>query len=209
MQAKLTINHQVFIWYKFFNSIFFGIAVGSYVTQYEPLKIEDFPVIGIAFCLLSIPIALLYKRIMKIHYFYTASILVEVIMLIWIVLFLIDPWSSQNLLGNSYQIALIIYIARYITFMFGDFLSRAETIFIKKTKVLSKIDVMKQLGTISGMMISVFFYTILENYYGITENAPKVFYIHFLLCVIEVTIITLLILSFNTKNIITKKIPRD
>ena len=66
MQNTLRINHKTFICYKFFNSIFFGIAVGSYVTQYEPLKIEDFPVIGIIFSLLAIPIAMLYKKIMKI-----------------------------------------------------------------------------------------------------------------------------------------------
>ena len=200
MQNTLRINHKTFIWYKFFNSIFFGIAVGSYVTQYEPLKIEDFPVIGIIFSLLAIPIAMLYKKIMKIDYFYRLSLLVELIMLIWIILFLIDPWASGNRFQNSYQIALIIYIARHITFLFGDFLGRAETIFIKKTETLSKIDMIKQVGIISGMIISILFYNILENLFEITENAPKVFYIHFLLCFIELIIIALLIKAFQRKT---------
>ena len=76
-------------------------------------------------------------------------------MMIWIIAFLMDPFS--------YQIALLIYIARQVTFLFGDFLGRAETIFIKKTEILSSIDVAKQLGAITGMIISVVFYKILEH----------------------------------------------
>ena len=124
VSEKLRINHQEFIWYKFFNSLFFGIAVGSFVIQYEPLKIDDFPIWSIAFSIIAIRIAVVYNKIMKIDYFYKISLLVEVIMLIWIILFLIDPWAKENRFENSYQIALIIYIARHITFVFGDYLSR-------------------------------------------------------------------------------------
>jgi len=190
--AELKINNKAFIRYKFFNSLFFGIAIGSYVTQYEPLKIIDFPIMGIIFSLLAIPIAMLYTKIMTINYFYRFSLFVEIIMMIWIIAFLLDPYS--------YQIALLIYIARQVTFLFGDFLGRAETIFIKKTEILSSIDIAKQLGAITGMIISVFFYKILENKFFITENEPQVFYIHFILMFIEIGIIYLLIKSF-------KKIP--
>ncbi len=192
MANQLKINHQAFIRYKFFNSLFFGIAIGSYVTQYEPLKIEDFPIMGIIFSLLAIPIAMMYNKIMTMNYFYKFSLLVEVIMLIWIIAFLIDPYS--------YQIALLIYIARQITFLFGDFLGRAETLFIKKTEILSSIDVAKQLGAITGMIISVIFYKILEYKFLITENEPKVFYMHFLVCVIEIVIIVMLMKSFQKTN---------
>ena len=128
MSTQLKINNKAFIRYKFLNSLFFGIAIGSYVTQYEPLKIIDFPIMGIIFSLLAIPIAMLYRRIMTMNYFFKFSLLVEVIMLIWIIAFLINPYS--------YQIALLIYIARQITFLFGDFLGRAETLFIKKTEMI-------------------------------------------------------------------------
>lgn len=189
MAAELKINNKAFIRYKFFNSLFFGIAIGSYVTQYEPLKIVDFPIMGIIFSLLAIPIAMMYKKIMTINYFYQFSLFVEAIMMIWIIAFLMDPFS--------YQIALLIYIARQVTFLFGDFLGRAETIFIKKTEILSSIDVAKQLGAISGMIISVVFYKILEHKFFITENEPQVFYIHFLLCIIEISIILLLVKAFQ------------
>ena len=189
MASELKINNKAFIRYKFFNSLFFGIAIGSYVTQYEPLKIVDFPIMGIIFSLLAIPIAMMYKKIMTINYFYQFSLFVEAIMMIWIIAFLMDPFS--------YQIALLIYIARQVTFLFGDFLGRAETIFIKKTEILSSIDVAKQLGAISGMIISVVFYKILEHKFFITENEPQVFYIHFLLCIIEISIILLLVKAFQ------------
>ena len=189
MSPKLQINNRAFIKYKFFNSLFFGIAIGSYVVQYEPLKIVDFPIMGIIFSLLAIPIAMLYTKIMTMNYFYKFSLFVEIIMVIWIIAFLISPYS--------YQIALLIYIARQITFLFGDFLGRAETIFIQKTEILSSIDVAKQLGAISGMIISVIFYKVLDHCYMISDNQTKVVYIHFLLVFIEATIIFLLIRSFN------------
>ena len=189
MSPKLQINNRAFIKYKFFNSLFFGIAIGSYVVQYEPLKIVDFPIMGIIFSLLAIPIAMLYTKIMTMNYFYKFSLFVEIIMVIWIIAFLISPYS--------YQIALLIYIARQITFLFGDFLGRAETIFIQKTEILSSIDVAKQLGAISGMIISVIFYKVLDHFYMISDNQTKVFYIHFLLVFIETIIIFLLIRSFN------------
>ena len=193
MSTQLKINNKAFIRYKFLNSLFFGIAIGSYVTQYEPLKIIDFPIMGIIFSLLAIPIAMLYTRIMTMNYFFKFSLLVEVIMLIWIIAFLINPYS--------YQIALLIYIARQITFLFGDFLGRAETLFIKKTEILSSIDVAKQLGAISGMIISVIFYKILENKFLITSNEQQVFYVHFILCLIEFIIILSLFTAFQrSKN---------
>lgn len=147
---------------------------------------------GIIFSVLAIPIAMLYTRIMNINYFYKLSLLVEIIMLIWIIAFLIDPYS--------YQIALLIYIARQTTFLFGDFLGRAETIFIQKTEILSSIDISKQLGAISGMIISVLFYKILENNFNIVSNDPQVFYIHFLLFIIQIIIIYSIIKAFKEKE---------
>ena len=96
-------------------------------------------------------------------------------------MFLIDPWSPESSFQNSYQIALFIYVARQITFLFGDFLGRAETIFIQKTDILSAIDITKQIGAISGMIISFIFYKSLESVYMISESSSQVYYIHFLL----------------------------
>ena len=189
ISKEFRINNRNFIKYKFLNSLFLGISIGTYVIQYKPLKIDDFPVMGIFFAILAIPIAMFYSKIMTINYFYKFSLFVEVLMVVWIIGFLTEPYS--------YQIALLIYIFRQITFLFGDFLYRAETIFIQKTEILSKIDVIKQIGNISGMIISVIFYKILENKYLIIENNTKVYYVHFLLLIIQSTILFFLVKSFK------------
>ena len=189
--SQYLINTKTFITYKFINTMFMGIAIGSYVTQYKPIKIDDYPIMGIIFAILTIGIASLYRRIMKIDYFFKFLLIVESIMLIWIIFFLIYPYS--------YQVALLIYIARSITFLFGDFLGRAETIFLNKTEILSSIDIFKQLGNISGMIFSVIFYKWIEQIYSISDNASKVYYIHFLLVILQVIIIFLVFKSFQRK----------
>lgn len=186
------INTKTFITYKFINTMFMGIAIGSYVTQYKPIKIDDYPIMGIVFAFLTIGIASLYKRIMKIDYFFKFLLTVELIMLVWIIFFLVYPYS--------YQVALLIYIARSITFLFGDFLGRAETIFLNKTEILSSIDIFKQIGNISGMILSVLFYKWIEETYLISDNESKVYYIHFILASLQVIIICLVLKSFRKLN---------
>ena len=189
--SKFTINVKSFISYKFINTMFFGISIGSYVTQYKPIKIEDFPVMGIAFSILTIPVALLYKKIMTLDYFFIILLIVESIMLFWMIFFLLDPFS--------YSVALLIYISRNIIFLFGDFLGRAETLFIRKTDILSKIDMIKQIGSILGMIISVFFYKWIESSFLIFDNQTKVYYIHYLLLFLQITIIFLVVKSFRRR----------
>ena len=192
-ESRYSINVNNFIFYKFINTMFTGIAIGSYVVQYEPIKIDDFPIMGIIFAVLTIPISLLYQRILTIDYFFRFLLLVELIMLIWITLFLISPYS--------YQIALLIYIARNITFLFGDFLGRAETLFLKKKRILSSIDVIKQIGSICGMVLSVLIYKYLEDVYLISDNQTKVYYIHFILIVLQILIVISVFKSFKKKSI--------
>ena len=187
--SRYTIKTNTFIAYKFVNTMFMGIAIGSYVIQYQPIKIDDYPIMGILFAILTIIIATLYKRIMKIDYFFKFLLIVELIMLIWIIFFLIYPYS--------YQVALLIYIARNITFLFGDFLGRAETIFLKKTEILSSIDIFKQIGSIFGMILSVLFYKWIEQTYQIFDNESKVYYIHFILIFLQFIIIFLVLKSFK------------
>ena len=192
-ESRYSINVNNFIFYKFINTMFTGIAIGSYVVQYEPIKIDDFPIMGIIFAVLTIPISLLYQRILTIDYFFRFLLLVELIMLIWITLFLISPYS--------YQIALLIYIARNITFLFGDFLGRAETLFLKKKRILSSIDVIKQIGSICGMILSVLIYKYLEDVYLISDNQTEVYYIHFILIVLQILIVISVFKSFKKKSI--------
>ena len=186
---SVKIHYRNYLKYKFFNSLFLGAGIGSYITQYQPIKITEIAILGIIFALLSIVIAKLYHKIIYKRYFFQISLFVELVMVFWMLFFLI--------LEFSYKIALLIYIARSITFLFGDYLQRSETHLFRKKKMFSFIDVNRQMGSIIGMLLAVIYYFTLEHYFGIIENQELVYYIHFILLVIELLIIYFLIKSFN------------
>ena len=190
---KVEINNRNYIKYKFFNSLFLGAGIGSYISQYQPIKISEIAILGIIFAFLSILIARVYHKIIYADYFFRISLFVELVMILWMLFFLIFPFS--------YKIALLIYIARSITFLFGDYLQRSETHLLKKKKIFSFIDINRQIGTIIGMVFAVVFYYILEEYFQITETQQLVYYIHFFLFGIECVIIYFLLKSFRNAKV--------
>ena len=190
---KVEINNRNYIKYKFFNSLFLGAGIGSYISQYQPIKISEIAILGIIFAFLSILIARVYHKIIYANYFFRISLFVELVMILWMLFFLIFSFS--------YKIALLIYIARSITFLFGDYLQRSETHLLKKKKIFSFIDINRQIGTIIGMVFAVVFYYILEEYFQITETQQLVYYIHFFLFGIECVIIYFLLKSFRNAKV--------
>lgn len=189
MLSKLKINFRKYIYYKFFNSLFLGVGIGSFISQYNPIKISEIAILGILFSVLSILIAKVYTKIMFQQYFYIILLFVEFVMLFWMTFFLLFEFS--------YKIALLIYISRSVTFLFGDYLGRAETHLVKRKQIFSFIDINRQMGLIIGMIIAVIFYYILEKVYFISDNQSQVYYIHFFLYIIELLIIYLLVKSFR------------
>jgi len=189
MLSKLKINFRKYIYYKFFNSLFLGVGIGSFISQYNPIKISEIAILGILFSVLSILIAKVYTKIMFQQYFYIILLFVEFVMLFWMTFFLLFEFS--------YKIALLIYISRSVTFLFGDYLGRAETHLVKRKQIFSFIDINRQMGMIIGMIIAVIFYYILEKVYFISDNQSQVYYIHFFLYIIELLIIYLLVKSFR------------
>jgi len=189
MLSKLKINFRNYIYYKFFNSLFLGVGIGSFISQYNPIKISEIAILGILFSVLSILIAKVYTKIMFQQYFYIILLFVEFVMLFWMTFFLLFEFS--------YKIALLIYISRSVTFLFGDYLGRAETHLVKRKQIFSFIDINRQMGLIIGMIIAVIFYYILEKAYFISDNQSQVYYIHFFLYIIELLIIYLLVKSFR------------
>ena len=193
MLPNLSINNRKYLKYKFFNSLFTGVGTGSYVTQYNPIGIMEIAVISIIFTCFSILIALYYQKLMYKKYFFIVAIFVEIVMAVWICCYLI--------FGISHEIALLIYMCRSITFVFGDFLSRCETYLFKKPKIFTLIDYNRQMGLIIGMIFAVIFYNKLNNQYGIFDNNTLVYYIHFVLILIQMLIIINLIDSFKKVQI--------
>ena len=189
ISRKLRINNRNFIRYKFFNSLFLGTSIGSVFTIYSPLEPAVYSIGGIALAVSMLFIATLYSRILNINSFYKISLFVELVLLCVIIAFL--------LFSFNYQIALIVYIGYQITFMFGSYLIRGETLLLKKDRLLTLVDVSKQLGYLVGLAASFLFYKLIEYQFQIIDNQTQVFYIHYFLLLIEILVILFLIKSFE------------
>ena len=189
ISRKLRINNRNFIKYKFFNSLSLGTSVGSIFTIYAPLEPSVYSLGGIFLALGMLFVATLYSKILNINYFYKISLFVELVILSVIIAFL--------LLSFNYQIALFVYIGYQLTFMFGSYLVRGETLIIKKDRLLTLIDVAKQFGYLLGLGASFLFYKFIEYQFQIIDNQTQVFYIHYFLLLIEIIVIILLVKSFE------------
>ena len=189
MLSNLNLNQRAFIIYKCFNSLFLGVSIGSVFTIYEPLDPSVYSLGGIFLALVMIIVAKFYHKILNAYYFFRISILVELIVLAMLVSFLIFSYS--------YQTALFIYIGYQITFVFGSYLVRAETLVFNDNEVLTKIDMAKQIGYLVGMAISYLFYKGLEYYELILDKQEQVYNIHFILVAIELSVLYFLIRAFT------------
>ena len=184
----LTIVPEWFIRYKFFNSLFLGLSVGAIFTLYAPLEPSIYSLGGVLLALAMLIVARLYNHILNALWFFRISLFVEVVLLLAILYFLYNSYS--------YQTALLIYIGYQITFVFGSYLIRAETLLLKTDTLLTKIDTAKQLGYLLGMGVSYLFYKVVKAY-GIESNQTQVYDLHFLLLAVEITVIALIVKSFK------------
>jgi hypothetical protein len=181
------INLSYFASYKFFNSLFLGLNVGAIFTLYAPLEPSIYSLGGIFLALGMLLIAQLYNTILTLNWFYKISLLVELVLLTMVIYFLIFSYS--------YHSAFMVYLGYQITFVFGSYLVRAETLFLKDSEHLKKIDTTKQLGYLTGMMLSYLFYKTLDVYL-INSPQEQVYLLHYLLLVIQSLIIYLVYKSF-------------
>ncbi len=184
----LKLKPKEFARYKFLNSMFLGLSSGSIFTIYATLKPSIYSVGGIGLAIAMILVAKMYEKILNIYYFYRISLFVELVVLILVLIFLIKPYY--------YATALAIYIGYQLTFTFGSYLVRAETLIAKKKFILTLFDTYKQYGYLAGLVLSFLFYKVLESY-GIDTNQDKVYDLHFLLLLTEIFIIAMLINSFE------------
>jgi hypothetical protein len=190
----LTLIPKWFIRYKFFNSLFLGLSVGSIFTIYTPLETSIYSLGGIALAMCMLVIARLYSRILNEKWFFRISLLVEIVLLISVLYFIICSYN--------YQTALVMYIGYQVTFVFGSYLVRAETLLLHTDTLLTKLDTAKQLGYLLGMGLSYIFYKIMAHI-EIVENQEQVYVLHFLLLLTELIVIALIIKSFKKETIAT------
>jgi len=127
-----------------------GLSVGAIFTLYAPLEPSIYSLGGIFLAQFMLLIARLYHHILNTLWFFRITLFVEIALLMAIVFFLMHQYN--------YQTALIMYIGYQMTFIFGSYLIRAETLLLKTNTLLSKLDTSKQLGYLLGMGVSYLFY---------------------------------------------------
>ena len=186
----MRLHVRTYLWYKLFNSLFFGLSVGSVFILYTPLEPSVFSLGGIALAVGMLVVAKYYEKMMNLLVFYRMTLLVEIIALIIVVSFLIFQYHYLN--------ALFIYASYQLTFMFGGYLVRVETLLLKKTALLSLADILKQKGYLFGMVLSYGLYTVLA-YYGIDAKQLQVYYLHILLFLLQIVIIFTVFKAFSSK----------
>ena len=165
-----------------------GLGIGSIFIVYAPLEPSVYSAGGIILAFSMLLVAKLYYKILTIEYFYRISLLVELIMLFgmgWFLLF-----------SFNYMSALVYYISYQATFTFGSYLVRAETLFLKKSALLTLVDVIKQKGYLAGMLLSYIFYKLLENTLHVSDKNIQVYEMNITLFIVELAIIFFLIRSF-------------
>ncbi len=110
-------------------------------------------------------------------------------MLFLVIFFLIKPYN--------YISALIIYSGYQITFMFGSYLIRAETLIGKKRKMFTFFDSAKQMGYLVGLGMSYLFYKFLEFVFFIKDHNEQVYLLHYILLICQFCVIYYIFISFK------------
>jgi len=174
--------------YKLLNSLFLGASVGMIFTIYSPLEPSIYSAGGIILALAMLAIARLYGIIMNMRWFFAISLTVELVVLAGVIYYIFFPYG--------YTTALMIYAGYQITFAFGAYLVRAETLVLGDEEALTKVDSAKQVGYLAGMMFSWIFYRVIESF-GVTDPQRQVWMLHFFLILNEVAVIYTLLRAFG------------
>lgn len=182
------IHLRFYLVYKLLNSLFLGVSLGTIFIIYAPLNPKVYSIGGIALALCAWILTFFYARILQIKPYCTILLCLEIVPFLYLFAYLLFP---DTLFG-----ALLIYTLYQITFIFGDYLGRAETLIFAHKTILSKLDKRKQLGYILGLGIAFCFYGILEIF-GILDKKTQIYYIHFLLVLLQCAVFFTLFCAFK------------
>ena len=188
-RRSMQLVEKNFLIYKLLNSSFTGLSIGILFKIYEPLDPEIYSIGGMVLAVAMIVIAKFYERLLNIQSFYRISLFVEAVMLLTVISFLV--------LGYSLTSALVIYCGYQLTFIFGGYLVRAETLVTHRKELLSKIDMLKQAGYLVGLGASFVFYKVLDLGLEITVPNDQIIVLHYVLILLQSVILLLVISSFK------------
>ncbi|MEF3191657.1 MAG: hypothetical protein K6347_03775 [Campylobacterales bacterium] len=190
---RVRLVFRPYVSYKFLNSFVTGVVGTSVFSIYGSLPPITFSVGGVALALGLMLIAWLYPRIATLSWFYRINLSVEVVMLF------LFGWY---LLFKTTQITpLLIYVGYQLTFVFGGYLVRIETLAARKVWLLGVIDRVKQTGYLAGLFASFLFYLGSEKM-GITSSNEQLHALYAMLLVLQLFVVLTLIASF-------KRLPRS
>lgn len=192
----MKLNEQAFLIYKLFNSAFTGLSIGILFTIYQPLDPSVYSIGGMVLAGGMLILAKFYYKILNFKSFFRISLFVEIIILFTLLIFLFFQYSLFS--------ALLIYCGYQLTFIFGGYLVRAETLVANDKELLGKIDVNKQIGYLVGLAISYVFYKALELGIDIKDAKVQISILHYLLLSLQCLIILLLLRSFIWEENIKK-----
>ena len=188
-RRSMQLVEKNFLIYKLLNSSFTGLSIGILFKIYEPLDPEIYSIGGMVLAVAMIVIAKFYEKLLNIQSFYRISLFVEAVMLLTVISFLV--------LGYSLTSALVIYCGYQLTFIFGGYLVRAETLVTHRKELLSKIDMLKQTGYLVGLGASCLFYKVLDMGLEITVPNDQIIVLHYVLILLQSVILLLVISSFK------------
>ena len=193
MQAHPAIRPDAFIRYKFLNSLFLGLSVGAVFVLYTPLSPAVFSAGGFGLALATLVVATQYRRILTPFWFFSSSLLVELVTLSGIAAVILFPVETP--------LALFVYVGYQITFSLGNYLVRCETLLMVNASQLARLDVAKQLGYIIGMGAAWIFYSGLETLAGVANRIEQVVALHYVLIGIELLVLLALWRAFRVSEL--------
>ena len=181
-----------FVSYKFFNSLFLGLSIGSVFTLYAPLDPKTFSAGGIGLAVATLLIATQYHRLFSRLWFFRLSVLVEAAILSGVIAVLIME-SGQSL-------ALFVYLGYQLSFAFGSYLVRFETLLISGEEQPKTLDIAKQAAYLLGMGLAWGIYRLLETYWLVDGADAQVKALYGVLLFVEASVLFTLVKSFPNRS---------
>jgi hypothetical protein len=168
-----------------------GLSVGTIFIIYEPLMPITYSIGGIILALATMLIAAFYGRLMNVRALFWVLMAGEAVTFGFLAAFLA--------LGASLVSAIIVYIGYQVTFAFGSYILRAETVLLRRTKLFSLTDVAKQAGYLAGLALGALIYQGYEIV-GISDKITQVYLLHYLLLALQAVVIGVLVSAFAAKR---------
>lgn len=186
------LRFRYYLAYKLSNSLFLGLSIGTVFVLYGPLSQEVFAAGGIGLAVATLLVATQYQRLLNALWYYRIALAVE-----WVILTGVVAVVSVDL---DWRLALFVYLGYQLTFVFGNYLLRCETLLIPGRADLTRLDVARQSGYLLGMALAWGAYRSMADAAGILDKSQQVVLMHYLLLAVELLVIACLVAAFGGRR---------